>query len=276
MTEDEYLLQLARLLTRYEDTTTREARATLLELVLRIRALILTSFGTTTNAAVRTLLYSQLRPQILALLQTFTTTYYANLRTTLLAAEPQIRALTEQFFNLPKNTLTPLTLAELLAITSTLNRPTRDLLSPTPSGISPFTLQLERLINNTIQPAILRETPTPNLLQLLITTRNIAGRTTPYTPKGTIPKGTATNALLERIAATTSAILWSLNAPFQTIAATLTTPPSQWRWNAILDPKTCPICRPLNNTVAPTPQDFPRGAPPLHPRCRCVVIPEFP
>lgn len=48
--------------------------------------------------------------------------------------------------------------------------------------------------------------------------------------------------------------------------------PVEWQWEAVLDPKTCPICRPLDRQVRRSPTDFP-FQPPVHPNCRCVILP---
>ena len=262
MTEDEYLLALARALTRAEDLLTTEARPLLLELAARIRALLLSSFAPATSAQLRAFLYSQLRPQILALLQPLTATYLNRLLALLPDLHTSLRTTNAAYFSVPQTDLTAPTAAALLASAQILRRPASTLLTPTPSGISPLTLQLERLLDTTVQAAILRDEPTPTILDLITTSRT------------TIRKGTVTNAWLDRLGATSAALLWSLNPPIQQEAATLTpNPPTTWRWNAVLDPKTCPICRPLHNTVAPSPTDFPSGPPPLHPRCRCVILP---
>ena len=48
------------------------------------------------------------------------------------------------------------------------------------------------------------------------------------------------------------------------------------RWSTSNDELTCPICRPLNGTVAPLGGTFADGieSPPAHPRCRCWISPE--
>jgi hypothetical protein len=124
---------------------------------------------------------------------------------------------------------------------------------------------MERLLDTSVLAAILRDEPNDRLTSHLFTT----------TPSGpTIRKGTVANAWVERLRATNSALLWSLVPSVQTEAAALADPPPRaWRWNAILDPDTCPICRPLHKTLAATPEDFPHGPPPLHPLCRCIPIP---
>jgi len=272
MTPDEYLVAIAKAITRAEDDLSRDLRPRLLELALRLRALLAT-LGPSTSPTVRAFLYAQLRTQILELLQRLLVNpYYASLRTSLLALEPRLLPLAEKLLRLPKGTLSPSELEQLLRTTTVLSRPTAVLLAPGATGISPLTLQLERLLNTTVQSAFMRELPTPQLLDAVLPQRLL--RTS------SVPKGTAANAMYERLQATGAAVLWSLNTnTVQRASAEARLndlAPTGWRWNAILDPRTCPICRPLHNTFAPEITDFPYGPPALHPRCRCVVIPEFP
>ena len=66
MTEDQYILALARALTRDEDLLAAEARPLLLELALRIRALLLTL---PEGQALRAFTWRTMRLQVLELLQ---------------------------------------------------------------------------------------------------------------------------------------------------------------------------------------------------------------
>lgn len=267
MTEQQLLTALARALTRREDLLRSELRPQLLELLLRIRALLLESFAPTTSAPLRSFLYSQLRPEILALIQPFTNTYFTSIRTILPEAHADLRRINATLFDLSPSTIPTPTLETLLNSATVLNRSARALLAPSPTGLSPITLQLERLLDTTILAAILRDEPPERLAAHLFANT----RTGP-----TIRKGTVSNAWLERLRATNSALLWSLVTPSLTEAAALSDrPPTRWLWNAVLDPATCPRCYPLgaNRTTAPTPEDFPEGPPPLHPFCRCIPIP---
>jgi hypothetical protein len=265
MTEQQFLTALARALTRREDLLRSDLRPQLLELLLRIRALLLESFAPTTSAPLRSFLYSQLRPEILALIQPFANAYYASIRTILPEAHADLRRINATLFNLSPSTLPTPTLEALLTSATVLNRSARALLAPSPTGLSPITLQLERLLDTTILAAILRDEPTDRLTSHLFATTS-AGPT--------IRKGTVSNAWLERLRATNSALLWSLVTSSLTEAAALSArPPDRWQWNAVLDPATCPRCRPLHGTTAASPEDFPEGPSPLHPFCRCFPIP---
>ena len=267
MTEQEFLVALARALTRREDLLSAELRPQLLEILLRIRQLLLTSFAPAGSAPLRSFLYAQLRQQILALLQPLINDYYTRIRVALRATHNDLLRINAEFFNVPLDRLTALTLDDLLTTATVLNRSARALLAPTATGISPLTLQLERLLDTTVQAAILRDDPVERISSLLLT-----GPAT----RPTIRKGTVANAWLDRLTATTSALLWSLAVPAQQqVTVEADTPPTAWRWNAILDPKTCPICRPLHNTVQTDYRNFPSGPPPVHPRCRCIILPVY-
>ena len=52
----------------------------------------------------------------------------------------------------------------------------------------------------------------------------------------------------------------------------------QWVWNAVLDTRLCPVCRPLNGKIVPKPTSFVSTTygvrqPPVHPNCRCAIVP---
>ena len=54
--------------------------------------------------------------------------------------------------------------------------------------------------------------------------------------------------------------------------------PTLWSWNAVLDSKTCPVCQPLHGKIVPKPPTFvstgfSRTLPPVHPNCRCSILP---
>lgn len=260
MTDEQLIEALARLLTRTEDRTTAELRPLLLQLALRIRALLLTLPAE--GDIVRTILYNNLRPRLLPLLQDFTTAYYAALRFALPPLATDLERTIARYLNVTPQP--PRSLQELLTTATVLSRPANTLLAPGPNGIAPFTLQLERLLNTSIRAALFRGTRTSAIADLI--TPAAARRPT---------RGTVANAWLDRTTATTASIFWSLVTPTtqQAVRATEASTAILWVWNAVLDPRTCPICRPLDGTTASDPRSFPNGPPPLHPYCRCIIIP---
>lgn len=259
MTDEEYIRALALFLTREEDLTFAESRSALLELVLRLRALLLTLPD---SPLARRLAYSRLRPQLTTTIQTTSNTIFTTLlthlptveRTTLRTAADHLAASTPPL---------PRPIPEILRTTRIGVESLITLFTPVPAtNISPFTLQLLRLLDRSIESRFFTNTPTAQILTELFPTRN-RPRFAPIPTKGTI-----LSSFQSRIRSIIAAIYWSVAYTSQQRAAT-TSPRriTAWRWNAILDPKTCPICRPLHNQTRPTPDQFPQGPPPVHPSC---------
>lgn len=272
MTNFEYLRQLAQALTRLEDLTTPEAKDVLYELALRIYALLLRLLPE--GRMERYMQWSLIRAEILIELQSASAALGAQLYSRIAAAEMVVREPTATFYDIPLEALPPRPLETLLDSTIVLGTPISTLYTPDPAtGYSPFTLQLMRLLERSVLALFFQEASTAEIANRVMGQRMVGG-----VPRPLPSRGTVANAWVERYRAIVAASLWSVVTPTQLRAVAalrlLGAPtPTLWVWNAILDPRTCPICRPLDGTTAPTPDAFPRGAPPLHPLCRCIVLP---
>lgn len=272
MTADEFLREIAQALTRQEDLTTPEAKEVLYELALRIYALLLQALPE--GRMERYLAWPTLRAQLLTELESAAQRLGETLYSRLTAAERMVQAPVAQLYELPADALSPRPVTELLDTTVVLGAPISRLFTPDPlRGASPFALQLLRLLERSLLPLFFQEQATQVAAERVIGTRTRAGVVTPVPRRGTVA-----NAWVERYRAIVAAALWSVVTPAQLRAVSAlalrgAAAPVGWRWSAILDPRTCPICRPLDGAIAPTPDAFPRGAPPLHPLCRCIVIP---
>lgn len=224
----------------------------------------------------RYMAWTALRAQLLTELESAAARLGETLYSRLTAAEQLVQAPVAQLYALPAQALVPRPVTELLDATVVLGAPISRLFTPDPrSGSSPFALQLLRLLERSLLPIFFQELPTQVAAERVIGTRTTAGIVTPVPRRGTVA-----NAWVERYRAIVAAALWSVVTPAQlravsAVALTGAAAPVAWQWNAILDPRTCPICRPLDGAIAPTPDAFPRGAPPLHPLCRCIVLPLF-
>jgi len=261
MTKDEeYIRALALLIPREEDLTDTEIRPLLLALALRIRNLILTL---PESPLARQLEYPRLRTTLLPQIQTTSTRIYTILRNHLSPVERSATTAAAALLDSPPQLPRPL--PELLTDTRIRSQSLLALFAPRGTQISDFAAQLLRLLDKTIQAAIFRNDPTAEIATRIVTTRR---------NRPTFTKGTVVNSWRARTKAITAATFWSIAyTAQQRAAATSPTPITFWTWNAILDPRTCPICRPLHNTTAPIPAAFPQGPPPLHPSCRCVILP---
>lgn len=260
--DEEYVRALALLIPREEDLADTEIRPLLLALALRIRAAILTL---PESPLARQLEYPRLRTTLLPQIEATSARIYTILRTHLPTMERESATAASALLNTPPQPPRPL--PQLLTETRIRAQSIASLFAPRGTQVSEFTAQLLRLLDKTIQAAFFRNDPTAEIAARIVTTRR---------NRPTFTKGTVANAWRFRTKGIIAAAFWSIAyTTQQRAAATSPTPITSWRWNAILDPRTCPICRPLHNTTAPTPAAFPSGPPPLHPLCRCIVLPNF-
>lgn len=266
MTNEALLRELALAITRQEDVNDEEARAILFELALRIYALLL---QLPPGQLQRQIAWPQLRERILIELVAVTRQLGTLLFSRVAAIELELQRIYAAYFGVA--VLAPRPITQVLDTTRVLGTSVNELFVPSGTGIPPFALQLMRLIERSVVSGLLTETPTPELAAKVIQPRTRGGVTT-----GVARRGTVSNAWRERFKAITAGALWALVGPTaQRYAAIADRQVGEWEWVAVLDPRTCPICRPLDGLTAPTPELFPQGPPPLHPLCRCVLTPRF-
>ncbi|MFZ9655549.1 MAG: phage minor head protein [Limnohabitans sp.] len=262
-----YIRALAEAVTRQEDAVADDTRRELLELVYRLRLLFL---QLPSGQLERQLAYSRLRRRI-----------YREIQYTLNRIFPTLTNALE-----PIELLTLDAAAALFDVTPLPSRNGAELLTQTrlrgqtlnslfmlrvSTGTSDFAQQLFRLLDKTVQSAFLQNIPNDELANRLVQVRVRGDRRIPV-----LTKGTVANSFRSRFKGIVAAAFWAIAYANQQRTARLARRPIQeWRWNAVLDPKTCPVCRPLDGTTALIPDAFPQGPPPLHPYCRCVVIPLF-
>lgn len=265
MTDYEFLRRLAVAITQQEDLNDRDAQDVLYELALRIYALLLQRLPS--DRLRRTLEWRRLRGEIAALIQAAEGRLGEALFSRLVATEALVLDIVRRYYGLRPEQLPVRSAVELLDTTRVMGTPVGALFVPTGTGLSPMAQQLLRLIERSINAGMFAEQPTAGIAERVVGTRTRNGATV-----AVVTKGTVANGWRERMKAITAAALWGLVTPAQQRANAATGRAATWRWNAVLDPRTCPICRPLHNTIAPDPLAFPQGPPPLHPFCRCVVI----
>lgn len=275
MTNEQYLRELARALTRREDLTAAQAKDKLYELALRIYALLITRLPPTRFE--RELRWPALRAEALRAIEPVAQELYALLTEGVIAAESEAIRLALRLYGLPAGAIGPRPTAQLLLETRVLAQPLSVLGAPSGvTGVSPLALQLMRLLERSVFPAFFADLPTAAIVSKVAQVRTRNGQREALATKGSVA-----NAWRERFRGITAATIWGPVAIATERAAAAAVAqgilpaaqPPLWRWNAVLDPRTCPVCRPLDGTTAPSPRAFPSGPPPLHPLCRCVVIP---
>jgi len=273
MTPEEYLRELAAAISQQEDITDAEARDVLYELALRIYALLLAQLPPTRFE--RYLQWPQIRRQLLPWLFQANDVLAQLLLSRVTAMETLVLGPVERMFSLPPGQLQARPVTQVLDETRVVGVRLSRLFTPAPvTGVTPFVTQLLQLLERSVIGMFFDDPTTAQVAQKVLGVRTQAGREVPV-----VSKGTVANAWRERFRSITAAVLWAPTTPAAQRAAELALAGGlitqvQWRWNAVLDPKTCPRCRPLHNRVENSPEDFPEGPPPLHPLCRCVLIPE--
>lgn len=272
MTPEEYIRELAQTITQQEDLTDTEARDVLYELALRIYALLLAQLPA--GRFERYMIWPQLRRQLLPWLFQANDTLAELLFGRVAAMETLVLPTVERMFSLKTGQLQPRPITQVLDETQVVGTRLSRLFTPAPvTGITPFVSQLLQLLERSVIGMFFDDPTTPQVAKKVVGSRTSGGREVPV-----VTKGTVANAWRERFRSITAAVLWAPVTPAAQRAADTVRRGGvqvQWRWNAVLDPRTCPRCRPLHGRVEFEPDGFPEGPPPVHPLCRCVLIPEI-
>ena len=132
---------------------------------------------------------------------------------------------------------------------------------------SQFMKEILRLVDRTVQRGLLQGLPTEEIArQIVPEVVSRGGR-----PSLAIRKGTILNAIRNRVEGTISQAIWTV-ATHSERQVWSEDDVRQWIWSAILDERTCPICTPLDGVIEDSRDDFPYS-PPVHPNCRCRILP---
>lgn len=265
-TPEGYVRQLGRELRSLEGRIARDLRKALLDAFAQIRAVLalLPDDGLS-----RRLQYQQLRPSLEAALVPFNDNLAATLALEIWAFQGRARELAAQWLGNPE--LANEAPAELMQKVHFL----RHTLAAYFQRHSPsqFMREILRLVDRTVERGLMDGTPTAEILQQVLPEATRAGRRSLV-----IRKGTVVNAVRARLDAVVAAALWQTYTGQAERVWAKPLPANEdgaavlWEWSAILDPRTCPICAPLDGQRRQRLADFP-VLPQVHPNCRCVVLP---
>lgn len=135
-----------------------------------------------------------------------------------------------------------------------------------------LTQSLFRFLDKSVNVGLLRGDTTDQIANsvMALTTRN--GRVVPR-----VATGSFASKASAQIKNTLSSSVWS-QVNNNLITAWRPIENVRWVWNAVLDERLCPICRPLNGKIVPKPTSFVSTTygvrqPPVHPNCRCAIVP---
>ena len=135
-----------------------------------------------------------------------------------------------------------------------------------------MTQSLTKFLDNVVNKGLLNGESTAKIANdvLALTLRN--GKVVPR-----IATGSFASKASSQIQNTLASSVWS-QVNNNLITAWKPVDNARWVWNAVLDERLCPICRPLNGKIVPKPTSFVSTTygvrqPPVHPNCRCAIVP---
>ena len=285
MTPDEYLYASEAALRRDEKSVEDDTRALLILLLWRFRQSLIASLPDT-GIGRQLILNSLLAPLALEL-ETYAQRFRSILLTRLefVDEEHSRRAADYAALAMTLRDYRPRRGDTLLGTARSGGRSLLALFAPDPrTGLSPFTAAHLRVIRAKLIAAVMRDDPTIEIARTVVAERVRQGFIQPINSRGTLY-----SALRNRDTALIANAIWEVSGQAERAVferqAYLTGRPfvleatgapafasSGWQWHAILDPKTCPICRPLDGLTSPRYTGFPY-VPPVHPRCRCRILP---
>lgn len=264
--QEKLLLLLLALATETERLTNEPVRKRLVDVMRRLRRLVQRMSPT---GQFRIFEWSQLSPQALPLLEEITRTLRSSLLPQVQTLGPEVQDAAYDFSR-PSETepqeIRPQTQEQLLRSLQIAGAGSLYSLMGSRQGLNRYTLQMASDLDKMIKTMILSEATTQEISDKVLKVMTDKGRVV-----GKITTGSYANRMWNRVRNTTSAAVWDQ------VTATLSeswrdVPTDRWVYNAILDPETCPVCRPLNGMIRDNPAKFPRR-PPVHPNCRCAVLP---
>ena len=131
---------------------------------------------------------------------------------------------------------------------------------------------LANFLDRIVTVGLLRGDTTAEIADDVLALTVINGKLTPRVKKGSFASKASTQIKNTIASSVWSAVNNNLFKSWKTVDNT------QWVWNAVLDERLCPICSPLNGKIVPKPTSFVStvfgvNQPPVHPNCRCVILP---
>lgn len=258
---DRLMALLWGLTRRLEREYEQSVRPAFLAVMLSIRRLIQ---ELSPNSVFRPYEWQRLRERTRVLLEPLSAQIYATLPPALVQAEGQVRRLVARFLGLPTPTPRFATPSQLAARTTVAGASLTETLGA-PRGASRFAIKQAQELDRMVQQELLKETPTEKIADRVIDVRTINGREV-----AVITTGSFANRIYNRMKAMVAGATWDVtNHALNEVNDQR--PSELWIWNAILDPKTCPVCAPLHGQYRRRREDFPYQ-PPVHPNCRCAIL----
>jgi SPP1 gp7 family putative phage head morphogenesis protein len=265
--EKGYLLRLFRWLLAWERRIWTILRPLYARAMLRIRAMVA---ALPDAPLTRQLQWRMQQSQVIQSFTAYNDAFLQELTDRLVELTPGTLDLAAEYLGVKPPTAPPASAAVVQQTTRVLQQSLLTLYTKTPGATaSPFVRQHVKEINRVVEAGFLANTPSAELASEVVTTITIRGEVRPAERVGTV-----FNRLRARAEAIISAAVWNWAAKVEQLVWAPAAP-QQWRWYSVLDPKTCPICAPLDGRTETDRNAFPYQ-PPVHPNCRCRILPFTP
>ena len=259
-----YILRLLLQLGSIEKQLTGFVRPLLLKALLVARDLVL---ALPDNVLTRQLLWRINRTGLIPSLAAYNDIFASALGKALVQLEPQARQRAAEYMGiqLPSMSLRPIPM--VMGDTRVLEQSLTTMFDrANAQGVSPFMRQHIREIDRVVEGGILAEKTSTEIANDLVAHVVRQGE-----PRFVARVGTVFNRMRSRAEAIVANAVWAVShAQEQTVWQGENI--QRWQWHALLDPKTCPRCAPLDGEIRENVSDFPY-TPPVHPFCRCVILP---
>ena len=272
------LIALVAVARRVEREVTTVARSSLITAFLEARRLVLSIAAA---GIFRAYQWRRLQPQLLELFRPANRTIGTELILQLDNMRTPVQAAAAKFIRLPTPPTTTPAFTATAARTRVLGTTVLQEFDDR-TGTSPFMQRQARAVDRTVQSGLLTNRTTTEIADDVIKVATVRG-----VARAVAKAASTFRTALHRTTNFITAAAWDV-VNTETVELFTRAPQSspasptsaggtavaaiRWEWIAVLDPATCPICAPLGGQIRATPNDF-GVRPPVHPRCRCVLLP---
>jgi len=265
--EDEWMLALLAIASRFENGLMRDVRRTVLQANADFRNLVAQM---SPSGAFRMFEWSRLQPELYEVFSPIDDALWKAFPDPLFVFQNQSTeaALTYVDQRVPRDT--PWSRGELMLATAVAGTTLQSLLRA--NNDFRLSRRMARDADKLVRTKLLQDASTAAIADKVMRVTTRKGKQV-LTSRG----GTFTNQISTRVRNLIAGAVWDVGNK-STMRVFEKTNVRLWRWNAVLDPATCPICAPLNGQIVNQPTSFVstqygRQQPPVHPNCRCVIMP---
>jgi hypothetical protein len=265
--QEQFMLLLLSLATRRERQIVQDNRVLFTDVMRKLRRLVQRM---SPEGAFRQYEWRRLQREAPQIINELVVGFTETLMPELVALEEPVQEFAQDYADLDELSFVPQTEQQLLNNIFIEKLPL--ILFLTYNGR--LTKSLFEDFNRVVNTGLLRGETTQQIADKVLKLTMRKGKVVPVVKTGSFANKASTQIKNTLDNAVWGTINNNLNIGWRDVA------PTYWVWNAVLDGKTCPVCVPLNGKRVPRPPAFvstgySRTLPPVHPNCRCVILPVF-